>query len=227
MRILLIEDEPHMAQAVAQVLRRNQYTVDVVGDGDSGLDFAMAPVYDAVVMDIMLPGRDGISILKAMREEGVKTPVLLLTARSRVDDKITGLDSGADDYLAKPFEMEELMARLRALCRRSGQLETDYLLRFADLEYDPQALMLSTAHQAFRLTRKEGQLMELLLQNRSAISSPGAIIEKLWGYDSDTEDGHVQVYISFLRKKLHQLHARAEIKTVRGVGYVLEEKGEG
>jgi DNA-binding response OmpR family regulator len=160
-------------------------------------------------------------VLKQLREEGVETPVILLTAKGETEDKVLGLDSGADDYLAKPFKTEELLARIRALGRRRGELHTDNIFTFGDVELDPNTLVLSRKSKSFNLTLKESRLLEYLITNKGVTLSTDAIIEKVWGYDSDAEDNHVQVYISFLRKKLTGLESNVKIKTIRNMGYVL------
>lgn len=227
MKILLVEDERGMAEATAQVLRKNNYAVDLCFDGEAGLDNGLSGVYDVIILDIMLPGLDGISLLKQLRGEGVETPVLLLTALGEAGDKVHGLDSGADDYLAKPFSMDELLARLRALGRRGSQLRQNGILEFGDISLDPLNLSLRRAGKEFRLTFKEGQLLELLMDRRGNVVSKGAIIEKLWGFESDAEDNHAEVYISFLRKKLKGMKANVCIKTMRGAGYYLALSEDG
>jgi DNA-binding response OmpR family regulator len=221
MKVLYVEDEKYMARAVAQVLKKNNYSVDLAYDGESGLDFAMSGVYDIVVLDIMLPKLDGISILREMRKQNITTPVILLTAKGETEDKVKGLDSGADDYLAKPFQTDELMARLRALGRRKDLIVADNTLVFGDIELNYNALDLFGNGQTFHLTLKESQLLELFIMNKGQALSTNMIIEKVWGWDSDAEDSHVQVQVAFLRKKLSLLSKCVKIKTVRGIGYML------
>ena len=221
MRILLVEDEEYMAQAVAQVLEKNNYTVDLAHDGEYGLDCALSGVYDIVILDIMLPGRSGLDILKTLRQKRIAVPVLLLTAKSETEDKVTGLDLGADDYLTKPFEMQEMLARLRALARRKQEISVQSGCAFGDILLNPYMLSLFCGNQSFKLTLKESQLLEMLIDARGGVVSKGRIIEKVWGFDSDAEDRHVEVYISFLRKKLKALGADTSIETVRGMGYTL------
>ncbi|MCM8710099.1 response regulator transcription factor [Clostridium sp. SYSU_GA19001] len=224
MRILIVEDEIHLAEALTQILRKNNYTVDAVNDGESGLDNALSGIYDLIILDIMLPKMDGLSILKYIRKEGIKAPVILLTAKGEISDKVTGLDSGADDYLPKPFATEELLARIRALSRRKGEVSTDNTLKFGDIELNPATLKLSSGSKEVKLILKESQLLELLISRKNSAVSKELIIEKLWGFDSDVEHNHVEVYISFLRKKFAYLNSQVSINTVRGVGYILEEK---
>ncbi|QGG58360.1 response regulator transcription factor [Paenibacillus sp. FSL W8-1187] len=223
MRILIVEDETNLAEALAQVLRKHHYSVDLAHDGEEGLDHALSGIYDLVLLDIMLPERDGISVLRALRAEGVATPVILLTAKGETADKIAGLDTGADDYIAKPFDTGELLARIRAALRRKGEVLPEEGLRFGDIELSPQTLKLSCGGKELKLILKESELLELLMTRRAAVTSKEQIIEKLWGFDSDAEPNNVEVYVSFLRKKLAFLKAKARIATIRGVGYVLEE----
>lgn len=227
MKVLYVEDEIYMARAVAQVLKKNNYSVDLAHDGESGLDLAASGVYDIVILDIMLPKRDGISVLQEMRNHGISTPVILLTAKGETEDKVKGLDSGADDYLAKPFQTDELMARLRALGRRKELIAENDTLVYGDIELNYNALDLFGNGQTFHLTLKESQLLELLIINKGHAISTDTIIEKLWGWDSDAEDSHVQVQIAFLRKKLSLLSKSVKIKTVRGVGYMLAPDEDG
>lgn len=221
MRILLVEDEEYMAQAVAQVLEKNNYTVDLAHDGEYGLDCALSGIYDIIILDIMLPGHSGLEILKILRQERIAVPVLLLTAKSETEDKVTGLDLGADDYLTKPFEMQELLARLRVLARRKQEISAQSGCAFGDILLNPYTLSLYCGNQSFKLTLKESQLLEMLMDARGGVISKDRIIEKVWGFDSDAEDRHVEVYISFLRKKLKALKADTSIETVRGMGYAL------
>lgn len=224
MRILIVEDEIHLAEALSQILKKNNYTIDTAYDGESGLDNALSNIYDLIILDIMLPKLDGISILKNIRGEGLSTPVILLTAKGEISDKVTGLDSGADDYLPKPFATEELLARIRALLRRRGEVIVDNTLKFGDIELNPSTLKLSSGSRSVKLILKESELLELLISRKNLATSKELIIEKLWGFDSDVEYNHVEVYISFLRKKLNFLSSEVKINTVRGVGYILEEK---
>lgn len=223
MRILIVEDEVHLAEALAQILRKHHYSVDAVHDGQAGLDNALSGIYDLLLLDIMLPEMDGIQILRTLREQGVQTPVIMLTAKGDTDDTIAGLDYGADDYIAKPFVTGELLARIRAALRRKGEpVVPDDGLRFADIELNTSTLKLTSKGKELKLILKESELLELLISRRQAVTSKEQIIEKLWGFDSDAEHNNVEVYISFLRKKLNFLNAGARISTIRGVGYVLE-----
>lgn len=221
MRILLVEDEEALADAVAEILRQNHYAVDVVNRGNEGYDYARSGIYDMILLDIMLPGMDGLTILKKIRQEQITTPVILLTAKSEVSDIITGLDAGSDDYLAKPFSTGELLARIRALSRRGGSY-TGEVLTYEDLNLNKGALELSGPGGTIRLGPKEFQLMEVFLKNPGQILPKSLLLEKIWGIDSDAEYNNIEVYVSFLRQKLSSLSTPVQIRTVRGVGYRLE-----
>ena len=224
MRILVVEDEIHLAVALAQILKKNNYTVDVSNDGEDGLDNALSGIYDVIVLDIMLPKMNGLDVLENIRSEGFDTPVILLTAKNEISDKVRGLDSGADDYLAKPFNTEELLARIRALGRRRGEIVANTnTISFADITLNTQTLQLTSGANEITLTLKESELLEHLMLHKGLVCSKEQIIEKLWGFDSEAEANHVEVYISFLRKKLAFVHSKASINTVRGVGYTLSE----
>ncbi|MBR0089472.1 MAG: response regulator transcription factor [Clostridia bacterium] len=224
MRILVVEDEIHLAEALAQILKKNNYTVDVSNDGEDGLDNALSGIYDVIVLDIMLPKMNGLDVLENIRSEGFDTPVILLTAKNEISDKVRGLDSGADDYLAKPFNTEELLARIRALGRRRGEIVANTNpISFADITLNTQTLQLTSGANEITLTLKESELLEHLMLHKGLVCSKEQIIEKLWGFDSEAEANHVEVYISFLRKKLTFVHSKAAINTVRGVGYTLVE----
>lgn len=227
MRILMVEDERYIAEAVAQVLKKNNYSVDIEYNGEAGLDSGLSGIYDIIILDIMLPKMDGISILKELRRNGIETPVILLTARGETEDKVRGLDSGADDYLAKPFHTDELLARLRALGRRKAELLNDGKLKYGDLELNPITLQLGCGDKEKKLTLKESQLLELMIKRNTMIISKEIIIEKLWGYDTDAEDSRVEIHVSLLRKKLAQLESDVSICTIRGAGYVLKTVKEG
>lgn len=223
MRILIVEDEVRLASTLKDLMEMNGWTADVCHDGESGLDNALSGIYDVVVLDVMLPRLDGFSVLRQLRAAGNATPVLMLTARSEVADKVEGLDCGADYYLTKPFEPRELMACLRALNRRGPELQKSDLLEFGDLTLDRSAFALVCGDRSVRLSRKEFDLAELLFRNRNQILTKETLLLKLWGYDSEAEDNHVEVYISFLRKKLDHLRSRVKIRTIRMVGYTLED----
>ncbi|NWL88419.1 DNA-binding response regulator [Paenibacillus sp. 79R4] len=226
MRVLIVEDETHLAEAVAQVLKKNHYSVDLAHDGEYGLDCAISAIYDFIILDIMLPKIDGITILKEIRKQGMSVPVVLLTAKGETEDTVNGLDSGADDYMAKSFRSEELLARLRALSRRKGKLIQEGILAYGDINLYPNSLELFCDNKSYKLTLKEFQLLELLINMRGLVVSKNTIIEKLWGYDGEAEDNNVEVYISFLRKKLSHIQSETSIHTMRGVGYVLKSQGD-
>lgn len=225
MRILIVEDEEHLAEALTQILKKHNYSVDAVHEGLSGLDNALSGIYDLVLLDVMLPGMDGMAILKTLRAEGVMTPVIMLTAKGEISDKVAGLDYGADDYIAKPFSSEELLARIRAALRRRNEVLQEDVLKFGDIELNMGNLKLSGNGKEMKLILKESELMELLIIRKTAVTSKDQIIEKLWGFDSEAESNNVEVYISFLRKKLAFLQSSVKINTIRGVGYVLEVTG--
>ncbi|WP_019914719.1 response regulator transcription factor [Paenibacillus sp. HW567] len=222
MRILIVEDEVHLAEALSQILKKMNYSVDMVHDGRSGLDYAQSGIYDLLLLDIMMPEMDGITVLKKLRSEGVSTPVIMLTAKGEISDMVTGLDYGADDYIAKPFSSEELLARIRAALRRKGEVIPDDTLKLGDIELNTANLKLSVKGKEIKLNLKENELLELLILRKQAVTSKEQIIEKLWGFDSEAEHNNVEVYISFLRKKLTFLGSEVRINTIRNVGYVLE-----
>lgn len=223
MRVLLVEDEKPLARAIAEILKRNRYTVDVVHNGEEGLDFALSDIYDLLIFDIMLPKRDGLSILQEIRKADIETPVLMLTARGEIHDKVQGLDFGADDYLSKPFHYDELLARLRALTRRKDSIAHDGILSFSDLKLSPHTLMLSCEDRQIKMALKEAQILEMLMKNKNLVISKDQMIEKVWGYDSEADDNHVEVHISLIRKKMKKIKSRCQIKTIRGAGYTLIE----
>lgn len=222
MRILIVEDELHLAEALTQILKKHNYSVDAVHDGRSGLDYALSGIYDLLLLDIMPPEMDGVSVLKTLRKKGIPTPVILLTAKGEITDMVTGLDYGADDYIAKPFSSEILLARIRAVLRRKGEVIPDDALKFGDIELNTSNLKLTVGGKEIKLNLKECELLELLILRKQAVTSKEQIIEKLWGFDSDAEHNNVEVYISFLRKKLTFLNSTVRISTIRNVGYVLE-----
>lgn len=222
MRILVVEDEKRLCEALVQLLKKNNYTVDFDNDGESGLDDALSGIYDVIILDIMLPKLDGLSVLKEIRNERINVPVILLTALGEISDKVAGLDSGADDYLAKPFNSEELLARVRALCRRRGEIIEPSALSCGNTSLDAGNMKLRCNASEITLTHKECELLEYLMIHKNIISSKEQIIEKLWGFDSEAEANHVEVYVSFLRKKLKHIRSDLKITAVRGVGYKLE-----
>ena len=221
MKILLVEDEVALAEALSEILKRNKYSVDMVHDGEDGLEYALTDLYDCIILDIMLPKMNGIDVLRLLRKKHINTPVLLLTAKSEVEDKINGLDSGADDFLTKPFVSGELLARVRALTRRRGEVVTDEFT-FGDIALNKSTFSLSREGQFVKLSLKEYQIMEMMMVNPKQLIPKERFIEKIWGYESDVEYNNVEVYISFLRKKLGAIGSGVTIKTARGIGYYLE-----
>ena len=222
MRLLLVEDEKRMAQALCEILRLEKYEVDHYANGPDGLSAIESGIYDIVILDVMLPGMNGYEIAKAVRSKGIMTPILMLTAKAELDDKVTGLDSGADDYLTKPFMTKELLARLRALGRRTLGT-TDGMLSYGDITLDTGTLTLSCIRngQSVRLSEKEYRILEYLIVNGGQVLTREQLAVKIWGLDSEAEYNNVEVYMSFTRKKLGFVEAKTEIKAVRGVGYEL------
>lgn len=222
MRLLLAEDELALSKALKAILERNNYSVDAVYDGQEALEYLEADNYDGVILDIMMPKVDGITVLREIRSKGSLLPVLLLTAKSEVDDKVLGLDAGANDYLTKPFHSRELLARIRAMTRTQAA-QTNSQLQVGNVTLDRATYQLFTASGTYRLANKEFQMMELLMSNPKNLISSQRFMEKIWGYDSEAEINVVWVYISYLRKKLAALHANVQIKAMRNAGYTLEE----
>lgn len=224
MRILLVEDEKGISSAICQMLKKENFSVDPVFTGTDGLDYALTDIYDAIILDVMLPGMDGFSVLKRLREEGVKTPVCMLTARSGLEDRVHGLESGADYYLPKPFQMQELTACLRAITRRKEDAPV-MELSFGDISLNQQEakLICKTTGQEVKLGAKEYQLMELFLRNPRQILPKETLFDRVWGYESEADYSNLEVYLSFVRKKLSFVGSTLKIKASRGIGYSLEE----
>ena len=222
MRILIAEDEVTIARALKVMLEKNKYAVDLVHNGNDALDYIQATAYDALVLDIMMPGKDGIEVLKAARVQGNTTPALFLTAKAEVADRVAGLDAGADDYLPKPFATSEFLARVRALTRRSNTYASS-MLSFGNVTLECSQYLLKTTLGEVRLNNKEYQLMELFFRHPRQVFSSEHLMEKVWGLDSEADMDVVWTYIGFLRKKLKQIGADIEIRTIRGAGYALEE----
>ena len=221
MRLLLAEDEKELSDALVSILKHNQYSVDAVYDGQAALDYLTGENYDGVILDIMMPKKDGITVLKELRRQDNQVPVLLLTAKAEINDRVLGLDSGADDYLTKPFAMKELLARIRAMTRRQVAA-ADTTLAIGNLTLDRASYTLSTQAPSLRLGNKEYQMMEMFMANPGQIIPAERFMEKIWGYDTETEISVVWVYISNLRKRLVSLKADMTIKAVRNAGYTLE-----
>ena len=223
MRVLIVEDEARLAETLRDLLELEHYTADISHDGESGLDNALSDIYDLVILDVMLPKKDGFSILRELRQAGKTVPVLMLSARSELSDRVEGLDRGADYYLTKPFEPKELLACVRALTRRAPELRDTGVLSCGDLRLEKSAFTLSCGERSVRLSRKEYDMMEMLMLNQKLILTKEKLLLKVWGYESEAEDNNVEVYISFLRRKLARLHSTVKIRTIRMAGYCLEE----
>jgi DNA-binding response OmpR family regulator len=222
MRILLVEDEPRLSEALTYILKKNNYGVDAAFDGETGQAMAESGAYDLMILDRMLPRKEGISLLKELRRQGIHLPVLLLTAKDSIEDRIEGLDAGADDYLVKPFSTDELLARLRALSRRPPNLLQDEALNISDLMLQPLHCQLTLQNTIIKLTHKESLLLELLMRNPGRVITKEQILDKVWGLDSDIESNNVEIYIHYLRKKISS--SNVKIETVRGIGYCLKEE---
>ena len=222
MRVLIVEDERNLAETLQQMLKKNRFDSDICPDGEKGLQYAREGSYDLIILDVMLPKMSGFSVVEELRREGNRTPVLMLTARSGVDDYVHGLDLGADYYLTKPFEMQELLACVRALVRRRGEVVLDEL-KFGDLVLSKSTGELTCGERRIRLGKKEFSIMHLLMTNGNVLVSKEQILHNAWGIESEAEDNNVEVYISFLRKKLRFLHTAVQITTQRKFGYKLTE----
>lgn len=221
MKILYAEDERAMSDAVAEILRHKNYIVDTVYDGEEAMDYIMSEKYDGIILDVMMPKMSGVEVLSAMRSMGMSTPVMLLTAKGEVSDKVEGLNAGADDYLAKPFAMPELIARVGALVRRTGEIVPDEL-SLGNITLNRLSYELSSECGAIRLSKKEYLMMEMLMKSKDRPIATESFMTRIWGYDSEAEMSVVWVYISYLRKKLSALNANIQISALRGRGYVLE-----
>ena len=222
MRILIVDDEIRLSEALAQIMNENKYITDVVNDGAAGYDYAMSGIYDVIILDVMLPKMNGFEVVRKMRENKEKTPVILLTAKDEISDKVTGLDCGADDYLTKPFSPEELLARVRALSRRQGEVLPN-VLTFCELTLNQSTNTLSHKQKSVHLGLKEFEVMRILMSNPKGIVQKEDLLLKVWGTESDAEDNNVEVYVSFLRKKLFFLDSKVTIETIRKLGYHLGE----
>lgn len=221
MRILIVEDEIRLAEALGQIMKEEKYVVDIVNSGDEGFYYLNENQYDVIVLDVMLPKMNGFEIVTEMRKNKNATPVILLTARDETQDKITGLDAGADDYMTKPFEPEELLARIRALSRRQGEVIMEEL-RYEDLTLDLSSCTLACGRKSIHLGFKEFEMLKLFMMNPNILLSKEQMISQIWGYEAEVEDNNVEAYISFLRKKMNFIDSRVTILTVRKVGYRLE-----
>ncbi len=226
MRLLIAEDELDLAEALTVFFQKNQFTVDAVNDGLSAYEYAGADDYDAIILDVMMPKMDGIEVLRRLRADGNKTPIMMLTAKAQKDDRITGFDAGADDYLPKPFEPDELLSRVRAILRRREEYKPS-VLTFGDISLNPDSDMLECATgKSVRLSGREFQVMELFMRSPKIVLSADKIMERVWGWDSDAEINVVWVHISNLRKKLFQIGSKTTIHANRGLGYILEAEND-
>ncbi len=222
MRILLAEDEKELSNALVAILKHNNYSVDPVYDGADALDYGLSSNYDVIILDIMMPKMSGLEVLEKLRQKEIQTPILMLTAKAEIEDRIQGLDMGADDYLSKPFAMGELLARVRAMGRRKSEF-TPNIIEVGNISLNKENYELSNGQTSQRLGNKEYQMLEMLMVNPKRLISTEQFMERIWGYDAEAEINVVWVYISYLRKKLICLDANVKIKAVRGVGYTLEE----
>lgn len=223
LRVLIVEDEKYLAEALMHILKKHNYLVDISLNGQDGLDNSLTDIYDAIILDVMLPKLNGFEVIKEIRSNKISTPVIMLTAKNELEDRVKGLDYGADDYLPKPFETSELLARLRAITRRKTKEIISSNIKFSNITLNLDNLIISNEILSLNLTLKEAGLLELLILNKDVITSKNSIIEKLWGFDSEAEDNNVEVYISFLRKKLTLINAKVKITTIRNLGYRLDE----
>lgn len=226
MNILIIEDEYSLADAVAETLKSENFNVCIKTNGEDGEDEALTENYDLILLDVMLPEKNGFDILKYLRQEKIKTPVIMLTAKSEIDDKLNGLEHGADDYITKPFAMRELIARIKAVLKRTNNIENTNFLEYGDLVLDLKNAKLKCQDNEIQISGKELELLEQLLLNKNQILSKESLIERIWGYESDAEYNSVEVYITFIRRKLKLIESKVNIKAVRGIGYKLEEKND-
>ncbi len=222
MRILLIEDDEDIREATAWLLQKQKYTVDTADNGIDALALLLTGIYDMAVVDWMLPGKDGVSVIREARRAGITTPALILTAKTAIGDRVSGLDAGADDYLMKPFASEELFARIRALARRRSDSVFSDVVTLGDLQYRPAENEISCKGETVRLTQKENQLLELLLRNANRVLSKEMLLDRIWGLDTDAELNSVEIYVHYLRKKLSGLDTNVSLTTIRGIGYRLD-----
>ena len=226
MKILIIEDEYSLADAISEALKKENFMTNIITDGDEGENEALTGVYDLILLDIMLPNKDGFKILESLQKEKIETPVIILTAKSEIYDKLNGLENGADDYITKPFHIKELIARIKVVLRRKVDVKDFKILEYGDLRLNLNNGKISCNGNEITINGKELELLEILLINKSQIVSREILADKIWGYNSETEYNNVEVYISFLRKKIKLLKSNVQIKTVRGIGYILEVKDD-
>ena len=226
MKVLIIEDEYSLADAIREILEKEHLDVKIVTNGLDGEDEALTNIYELILLDIMLPKKNGFEILKTLKEEKIKTPIIILTAKSEMNDKLNGLENGADDYITKPFHMKELLARVKIILKRSANIEDTNILSYGDLTLDLSTGNLKCNNNEVRVNGKELKLIELLLINKEQIVAKEVLTDKIWGYDSEAEYNSVEVYVSFLRKKINLLKSSVKISTIRGIGYKLEAKND-
>ena len=226
MNILIIEDEYSLADAVAEILKNENFNVCIKTKGEDGEDEVLTGNYDLVLLDVMLPKKSGFEILKYLRQEKIKTPIIMLTAKSEIEDKLDGLEHGADDYVTKPFSMRELMARIKAVLKRTNNIEDMDCLEYGDLILDLKNAKLKCKENEIQVSGKEFELLEQLLLNKNQISSKESLADRIWGYESEAEYNNVEVYITFIRRKLKLIDSKVNVKAVRGIGYKLEEKND-
>lgn len=224
MKILIVEDEYGLADAISEILKNENFAPTIVTDGEEGEYEALSGVYDLIILDVMLPGKNGFEILKSIRNEKIKTPVIMLTAKSEIEDKLQGLEHGADDYITKPFHTRELLARIKVILKRTNNLEELNILEFNGLKLDLDKCQVIYENDSIVINGKEMELLQLLMMNQNQVLSRETIASKIWGYDNDAEYNNVEVYISFIRKKIKLLKAKVKIKSVRGIGYKLEKE---
>ena len=224
MNILIIEDEYSLADAVAETLKKEKFNVCIKTNGEDGEDEALTENYDLILLDVMLPRKNGFEILNYLRQEKIKTPVIMLTAKAEIEDKLNGLENGADDYITKPFSMRELIARVKAVLKRTNNIENTDCLEYGDLKLDLKNAKISSYSSEIQVAGKELEILEQLLLNKNQISSRESLLERIWGYESDIEYNNLEVYLTFIRRKLKLIDSKVSIKAVRGIGYKLEEK---
>ena len=222
MNILIIEDEYSLADAIAETLKNKKFNVDIETNGEDGENEALTENYDLILLDVMLPKKNGFDILRTLGQAKIKTPVIMLTTKSEIEDKLNGLEHGADDYITKPFAMRELMARIKAVLKRTNNIENTECLQYGDLVLDIKNAKLKSHNNEIQISGKELELIEQLLINKNQISSRESLAQRIWGYESDTEYNNVEVYITFVRRKLKLIESKVYIKAIRGVGYKLE-----
>lgn len=226
MKILIIEDEYSLADAISETLQKEKYKTKIITNGEDGENEALTNIYDLILLDVMIPKKDGFEVLKNIRDEKINTPIIMITAKSEISDKLNGLENGADDYITKPFHMRELIARIKIILKRNTNIEDTNILKYSDLKLDLNTGKIQANNIEISINGKELSLLEILLLNKNQIISRETLANKIWGYNSETEYNNVEVYVSFLRKKLRLLKSKVKIKAVRGIGYKLEERND-